>query len=190
MPNQGWTTNQPFTEVDDGEQSGNWTIFKMNLPLSAIFCSSGSSLQCIHSSCDTIHLSVMWENEHMFKSSQKLSQGDPVKHCPFHHCISGQVSSFHHIEFESLSIIFIILFSSSCFKCLALWSSAPINKSAPIIQSITWRKAENPYLADYFLYKWHQTYNFSWLPTYPLVNTRKRHMTIFLVDIPVKLQSG
>ena len=126
----------------------------------------------------------------MLKSSQKLCQGDPVKHCPFHHCISGQVSSFHHIEFESLSIIFIILFSSSCFKCLALWSSAPINKSAPIIQSITRRKAGNPYLANYFLYKWHQIYNFSRLPTYPLVNTRKRHMTIFLVDIPVKLQSG
>lgn len=36
-----------------------------------------------------------------------------------------------------------------------------------------------------FLYKWHQIYNFSWLPTYPLVNTRKRHMTIFLVDIPI-----
>lgn len=83
---------------------------------------------------------------------------------PIHHRMSGHVSSLHHIEFESLSIIFIILFSPF-FKCLALWSSAPINKSAPTIQSITWRKAGNPYLADYFLYKWHQIYNFSWLPT-------------------------
>lgn len=110
----------------------------------------------------------MWENEHMFKSSQKLCQGDPAKHSPFIIVSMAMSHHLHHIEFESLSIIFIILFSSSFFKCLALWSSAPINKSAPIIQSITWRKAGYPYLADYFLYKWHQIYNFSCLPTYPL----------------------
>lgn len=37
----------------------------MNLPLSTIFCLSGSSLQCTHSSCDTIHLSVMWETKNI-----------------------------------------------------------------------------------------------------------------------------
>lgn len=83
----------------------------------------GSSLQCIHSSCDTIHLSVMSPVRNYVR---EILQN--TAHSSY--CINGYVSSLHHIEFESLSIIFIILFSSSFFKCLALWSSAPINKSA------------------------------------------------------------
>ncbi len=109
------TTNQPLTELDDGEQSGNWTIFKNELTPSAYLevLFNASTLLC-----DIIHLSVMWENEYTFNSSQKLCQGGPAKHSPFiivsvvmshhfiilkvNHCPSSS-SSYSHLHVSNVS---------------------------------------------------------------------------------------